>query len=98
MAGLLAVAEARGGRIGALTFGVELPSGEHAFPSSPTWLLHAGGDPPKRCYGGAPLLLRGSTFCRVAEPRARVVKTYSIWALSMLLGHDGLHLHTYPQV
>ncbi|CAL8462363.1 g1896 [Coccomyxa elongata] len=97
MAGLLAVAEARGGRIGALTFGVELPSGEHAFPSSPTWLLHAGGDPPKRCYGGAPLLLRGSTFCRVAEPRARVVKTYSIWALSMLLGHDSLHLHTYPQ-
>ena len=98
MAGLLATAEVRGGRIGARTFGAELPSGEHAFPSSPTWLLHAGGAPPKRCYDGAPVLLRGSTFCRVAGARAGVVKSYSVWALARLLSNAGLHLHTYPQV
>ncbi len=99
MAGLLATAEARGGRIGALTFGVELPSGEHAFPSSPTWLLHAGGVPSKRCYDGAPVILRGSTFCdRVPGARAGVIKSYSVWALARLLSHAGLHLHTYPQV
>ncbi|KAK9906836.1 hypothetical protein WJX75_008813 [Coccomyxa subellipsoidea] len=97
MAGLLATTEVRGGRIGALTFGAELPSGEHAFPSSPTWLLHAGGAPPKRCYDGAPVLLRGSTFCRVAGARAGVVKSYSVWALARLLSNAGLHLHTYPQ-
>lgn len=97
MAGLLATAEARGGKIGALTFGVELPSGSHAFPSSPTWLLHAGG-PLKQCYDSAPVLLRGSTFCRVADLRTRVVKTYSVWSLALLLGRAGAHLHTYPQV
>ena len=65
---LLLTAEDRGGVIGALTFGVELPSGWQAFPSSPTWLLHDSGDAARRCYSNVPVLIRANTFCKVTYP------------------------------
>ena len=51
--------------IGAMTFGVELPGGWQAFPSSPTWLLHNAGEAVKRCYANVPVLIRASTLCQV---------------------------------
>ena len=65
---LLLTAEDRGGVIGALTFGVELPSGWQAFPSSPTWLLHDSGDAARRCFSNVPVLIRANTFCKVLIP------------------------------
>lgn len=61
-------------------------------------VLTCSGDGPKRCYDGAPMLLRGSTFCKIAGQRAGVIKSYSMWALARLLTNAGLLLHTYPQV
>jgi hypothetical protein len=102
MAELLWTAEQRGGGIVALTFGVALPSGAHAFPSAPTWLLHDdGGANPggaRRCYEAAPVVLRASTFCGAFLPEARLVKAISAWLLSSLLQRAGRHLHTYPLV
>ena len=65
---LLLTAEDRGGVIGALTFGVELPSGWQAFPSSPTWLLHDSGEATRRCYSNVPVLIRANTLCKVCLP------------------------------
>ena len=65
MLDLLKTAEEKGGVIGALTFGVQLPSGWQAFPSSPTWLLHDSGEAVRRCYANVPIVLRTSTFCEV---------------------------------
>ena len=73
MLDLLKTAEEKGGVIGALTFGVQLPSGWQAFPSSPTWLLHDSGEAVRRCYANVPVLLRTSTFCEVcfSSPRPK---------------------------
>ena len=62
---LLMTAEERGGTIGALTFGAELPNGWQAFPSAPTWLLHDSGEAVRRCYSNVPVLIRASTLCQV---------------------------------
>jgi hypothetical protein len=97
MAELLATAEERGGVIGALAFGAELPSGVHAFPSAPTWLLHSDAE-LQRCYADVPVLLRAATFCQVCDARARLVRAFSAWTLSLLLSRAGLRLHTYPLV
>ena len=67
MLDLLKTAEEKGGVIAALTFGVQLPSGWQAFPSSPTWLLHDSGEAVRRCYANVPILLRTSTFCEVSR-------------------------------
>ena len=67
MLDLLKTAEEKGGVIGALTFGVQLPSGWQAFPSSPTWLLHDSEEAMHRCYANVPVLIRTSTFCDVCR-------------------------------
>ena len=103
MAELLWTAEQRGSGIAALTFGVSLPSGAHAFPSAPTWLLHddGGGAKPgnaRRCYAQPPVVLRASTFCGAFQAEGRLVKSVSAWLLASLLQRSGRHLHTYPLV
>lgn len=35
---------ARDNGVGALAFGVQLPSGKHAFATGPTWILYSGDD------------------------------------------------------
>ena len=65
MLDVLKTAEEKGGVIAALSFGVQLPSGWQAFPSSPTWLLHDSGEAVRRCYANVPILIRTSTFCEV---------------------------------
>ena len=100
---LLWTAEQRGNMIGALAFGAKLPSGAHAFPSAPTWLLHSdfdmsSGGGARRCYEGVPALVRAATFCGAFLGEARLVQGYSAWALAALLARAGRHLHTYPLV
>ncbi|CAL5227669.1 g10676 [Coccomyxa viridis] len=94
---LLLTAEDRGGIIGALTFGVELPSGWQAFPSSPTWLLHDSGDAARRCYSNVPVLIRANTFCKVADANAHLIRSYDAWVIALLLSRAGMYMHTYPQ-
>ena len=69
--------------IGALAFGVELPSSKQSFPTGPTWILYAAHE--GHCLEDVPLLLRRDVFCSAYTAQARVFRTYSSWVLALLL-------------
>ena len=69
--------------VGALSFGVELPGGQLAFPTGPTWELYSGDD--AKCMESVPLLMRRGTFCDTFFAHARVFRTYQSWVLIMML-------------
>ena len=62
----------RNNRLGALAFGVELPNGKQAYPTSPSWMLYGGDD--AHCMDNVPVLIRPETFCSVFTAEARVFR------------------------
>lgn len=62
----------RNNKLGALAFGVELPNGKQAFPTSPSWILYGGDD--AHCMDNVPVLIRPETFCSVFTAEARVFR------------------------
>ena len=58
--------------MGALAFGVELPNGKQAYPTSPSWMLYGGDD--AHCMDNVPVLIRPETFCSVFTAEARVFR------------------------
>ena len=63
----------RNNKLGALAFGVELPSGKQAYPTSPSWMLYGGDD--AHCMDNIPVLIRPETFCSVFTAEARVFRS-----------------------
>ncbi|KAK9821580.1 hypothetical protein WJX81_008053 [Elliptochloris bilobata] len=92
---LLLVSTARDNGVGALVFGAQMPSGKHAFPTGPTWILYSGNE--QQCTELVPMLLQRGTFCEAYVAQARVFRTYSSWVLAMLLSKAGLRTHTFPR-
>lgn len=62
----------RNNKLGALAFGVELPNGKQAYPTSPSWMLYGGDD--AHCMDNVPVLIRPETFCSVFTAEARVFR------------------------
>ena len=79
--------------IGALTFGAVLPTGKHAYPSSPTWMLYDGSN--AKCMENLPVLISTQTFLhRVPGGGAGLPQLPELGA-----GHHagpGRHQHAHP--
>ncbi|KAK9805857.1 hypothetical protein WJX73_008965 [Symbiochloris irregularis] len=91
----IATIAAQRNNVGALTFGAQLPSGKHSFPTSPTWMMYGGDD--VHCVENAPVLIDRLGFCKAFLAEARVFRHYTTWVLAMLLHQQDMQLHTYPQ-
>ena len=89
----------RNNKLGALAFGVELPNGKQAYPTSPSWMLYGGDD--AHCMDNVPVLIRPETFCSVFTAEARVfrqghpfltpVSSHVLWQLLLYMQVGGQH-------
>lgn len=67
-----------------------------AYASSPSWMLYDGKH--ESCSDTIPMAVSRGVFCENYHGDARIFELYAPWILAMLLGHNNLLVHSYPEI